>query len=59
MKEVNSIVPEMLRRKQAILSSSSIKKLKFKIITGIGSSVNGAGLIRQYVLKLLQEKNIK
>lgn len=59
MKEVNSIVPEMLRRKQTTLSSSGVKKLKFKIITGIGSSMNGSGLIRQYLLRLLTKNNIK
>ena len=59
MKEVQSIIPEMLRRKQASLSGNGLKRLKLKIITGIGSNSNGSGLIRSYLLKLVLKKNMR
>ena len=59
MKEVHSIVPEILRRRQKNMISNGIKRIKMKIITGIGSNTNGNGLIRNYLQRYIANKNVK
>ncbi|KAJ6223689.1 hypothetical protein RDWZM_002234 [Blomia tropicalis] len=55
VKEVRSIIPEVLRRKQSIFVGFFIE---FKIITGIGlnSISNGPGQVRNWILNYLQKK---
>ena len=62
MKEMHTLLPELLRRKLATLGATAgrPKRVKLKLITGIGCSSGSSGAqIRSYVYRFLTDNELR